>query len=146
MRNTRSGFTLLEVLVATVIMGIAVAGLIAGLSQSVRNASRLADYDRAAMLARTKMNDLLLDPALPLNGTVSGRFDQTESGGIESGWQASLRPFESQPNAGPGATILQQVALEIWWQPVSASASKGTRRTMQLAGYRAAKIPFAPGP
>ena len=41
-------------------MGIAVAGLIAGLSQSVKNASRLTDYDRAAMLAHTKMNDLLL--------------------------------------------------------------------------------------
>jgi len=53
----RAGFTLLEVLVATVIMGIAVAGLIAGLSQSVRNAARLSDYDRAAMLARTKMNE-----------------------------------------------------------------------------------------
>ena len=57
----RSGFTLLEVLVATVIMGIAVTGLIVGLSQSVKNASRLSDYDGAAMLARTKMNDLLLD-------------------------------------------------------------------------------------
>ena len=44
MRSSRSGFTLLEVLVATVIMGLAVAGLVAGLSQSVKNASRLNDY------------------------------------------------------------------------------------------------------
>ena len=68
----RRGFTLLEVLVATAIMGIAVAGLIAGLSQSVKNASRLTDYDRAAMLARTKMNDLLLDVNLPFDGSVRG--------------------------------------------------------------------------
>ena len=44
--KARAGFTLLEVLVATVIMGIAVTGLIVGLSQSVKNASRLAEYER----------------------------------------------------------------------------------------------------
>jgi general secretion pathway protein I len=137
----RAGFTLLEVLVATTIMGIAVAGLIAGLSQSVHNASRLADYDRAAMLARTKMSDLLLDANLPFTGTVTGEFGADQSGGVESGWRASLQPFESQQNAGPGSVILQQIALEIWWQPPA-----GTRRTIQLAGYRRAKIPFPIGP
>src|ERR1700721_522842 len=69
----RAGFTLLEVMVATVIMGIAVAGLIAGLSQSVKNASRLTDYDRAVMLVHTKMNDLLLDVNLPLDGSLDGQ-------------------------------------------------------------------------
>jgi len=128
--RARAGFTLLEVLVATVIMGIAVTGLIVGLSQSVKNASRLSDYDRAAMLARTKMNDLLLDADLPLDGAVEGQFDKS------SGWRAVLKPFEQPALAGPGATILQQVALEIWWQPAT-----GTRRTMQLAGYRPARIP-----
>lgn len=131
---------------ATVIMGIAVAGLIAGLSQSVRNASRLGDYDRAAMLARTKMNDLLLDANLPFMGTVSGEFDSDESsgmqsGGVKSGWRAALRPFEARVNAAPGSVIVQEVALEIWWQPLS-----GTRRTIELAGYRSAKIPLPPRP
>ena len=94
--NRRSGFSLLEVLVATVIMGIAVTGLIVGLSNAVRNASRLADYDRAAMQARTKMNDLLLDVNLPLDGAVGG-----------DGWRAVLKPFDVPPNAGPGTLILQ---------------------------------------
>ncbi|HWE48242.1 MAG TPA: prepilin-type N-terminal cleavage/methylation domain-containing protein [Bryobacteraceae bacterium] len=141
-QKQQRGFTLLEVLVATTIMGIAVAGLIAGLSQSVHNASRLADYDRAAMLARTKMNDLLLDANLPFTGTVSGEFDKDQSGGVESGWEASLRPFEAPLNAGPGTVVLQQVALEIWWQPESSGKTNATRRTMQLSGYRAATIPI----
>src|SRR5438477_11608880 len=98
--NRRSGFTLLEVLVATVIMGIAVAGLIAGLSQSVKNAARLTDYDRAAMLARTKMNDLLLDTNLPFDGSADGQFDRDVSGGIPTGWRASVRPFDLPPKAG----------------------------------------------
>jgi type II secretion system protein I len=133
-KRHQAGFTLLEVLVATVIMGIAVAGLMAGLSQSVRNASRLTDYDRAAMLARTKLNDLLLDSNLPFTGTVEGDFGEEQK---ETGWRASMKPFESQPNAGPGAVVLQEVALEVWWQP-----SRGNRRTLQLAGYRQARIPL----
>ncbi len=130
------GFTLLEVLVATVIMGIAVAGLIAGLSHSVQNAARLTDYDRAAMLARTKMNDLLVDRNLPFDGTVEGQFEREQSGGVPSGWRASLRPFDVPPHAGPGMVILQRVGLEIWWEP-----AVGARRTIQLESYRPIPIP-----
>src|SRR5579872_4044297 len=124
MRRAESGFSLLEVLVATLIMGIAVTGLIVGLSQSVKNAARLSDYDRAAMLARTEMNDLLLAPDLPFDGEVNGQFDRN------TGWRAALKPFDLPPHAAPGSPILQQIALEIWWQPAT-----GTKRTFQLAGY-----------
>jgi general secretion pathway protein I len=137
----RKGFTLLEVLVATVIMGIAVAGLIAGLSQSVKNASRLTDYDRAAMLARTKMNDLLLDVNLPFDGLVEGQFGRDETGGVPGGWRASLRPFDLPPQAGPGTVVLQRIALELWWQPAT-----GTRRAIQLESYRRTRIPIPAGP
>jgi prepilin-type N-terminal cleavage/methylation domain-containing protein len=134
--RSRAGFSLLEVLVATAIMGTAVSMLIVGLSQSARNAGVLTEYDRAAMLARGKMNDLLLDADLPFEGNVDGRFD-TQSGGVESGWSAVLKPFEEPPNAGPGTVVLQEVALEIWWQPQA-----GQRRTMRLSGYRPVRIPI----
>jgi general secretion pathway protein I len=137
----QKGFTLLEVLVATVIMGIAVAGLIAGLSQSVKNASRLTDYDRAAMLAHTKMNDLLLDVNLPFDGSMEGQFDRDQTGGVPGGWRASLRPFDLPPKAQPGTVILQRIALELWWQPAT-----GTRRTIQLESYRQTQIPIPAGP
>lgn len=125
---------------ATVIMGIAVAGLIGGLSQAVNNASRLTDYDRAAMLARTKMNDLLLDVNLPFQGSVEGQFGPDQSGGIPSGWRASLSPFDQPPNAGPGMFVLQRIGLELWWQP-----ARGTRRTLQLESYRRTRIPIPSG-
>ena len=138
--KSRSGFSLLEVLVATVVMGIAVTGLIVGLSQSVKNASRLADYDRAAILARTKMNDLLLDLTLPFEGTVEGTFEASEAG-FPGGWKAATKPFDLPPQAGPGSTVLQQIALQIWWQPPT-----GTRRSIQLEGYRPAQIPLVANP
>ena len=48
----RNGFTLLEVLIATLIMGVAVVGLLSAISTSMRSAARLTDYDRVAILAR----------------------------------------------------------------------------------------------
>jgi general secretion pathway protein I len=137
MRKAEHGFTLLEVLVATVIMGIAVAGLIAGLSQSAKNASRLTDYDRAAMLARGQMNELLLDANLPFEGNVEGQFGGDQTGGIPSGWRASVKPFDVPPNAAPGVIVLERVALEVWWVPLN-----GARRAIQLEGYRKAPIPI----
>src|SRR5260221_12969372 len=108
--QARAGFTLLEVLVATVIMGIAVTGLIVGLAQSVKNASRLSEYDRASMLARTKMNDLLLDSDLPFDGAVQGAFAPDQSGGVGSGWRAVSKPFEAPPAACPGTVIRQPIS------------------------------------
>jgi general secretion pathway protein I len=140
-RNARGGFTLLEVLVATVIMGVAVTALLSALSQSVKNADRLKDYDRASMLARAKMSDLLLDAELPFDGSVEGAFPADQSGGIPSGWKASLRPFDMPPNAGPGAVILQEIARDVWWEPQS-----GGRRDLRLQSYRPQKIPLPAGP
>jgi Tfp pilus assembly protein PilV len=49
-------------LVATLIMGIAVIGLMSEITASMRNATRVTNRDRAALLARSKMDELLLDP------------------------------------------------------------------------------------
>jgi general secretion pathway protein I len=124
----KAGFTLLEVLVATVIMAVAVAGLLGNLSTSLRNASRLTEADRIAIAARRVMDELLTAPALPRLAPVSGRFD--EATGIEGGWRARVAQFEAQPNAGPGAHVLDRIELEIWWM------SGGERRTFALEAFR----------
>lgn len=130
MRRANAGFTLLEVLVASVIMAVAIAGLLSNLTTSLRNASRLTEYDRAALLARHKMDELLLLPPLPNQQTLEGRFDFTQSGGVESGWKARAGVFEAAPGAGPGAEILERVELQIWWK-------QGEKvRTFPLEGYR----------
>ena len=124
------GFTLLEVMVATLIMGIAVVGLMSGISHSLRNADRITDYDRAALLARSKMDDLLLNFTLPKGAVIGGEFDPVMLGGKEGGWHARITPFEMPPRAGLGAEILERVELEIWWQA-------GTdRRSFKLDGFR----------
>jgi general secretion pathway protein I len=128
--NSRRGFTLLEMIVATTIMGIAVVGLMSGLSGATRNAARLRDYDRAAQLARLKMNELLLDPTLPRNTPVAGAFDPALTGGLEITWQARLESFERAPQPSPGQLSLDRLVLEIWWM------SGQERRSFTLDAFR----------
>jgi len=125
----RRGFTLLELVVATTIMAIAVVGLLSALAGSVRNAARLGDYDRVVQLAQLRMNDLLLDEGLPRNAEITGRFE-TGAGVAESGWRARLTAFEMPPVPLPGQMALDRIQLEVWWM------QGAQRRTFNLDGYR----------
>src|SRR5260221_9749378 len=109
--RSRRGFTVLEVMVATTIMGIAVVTLLSALSTSVRNATRLTDYDRAVLLARAKMDALLVDPALPRLTVMEQPLDPGLLGGTRGGWRAQVTPFE----IGPGDRLrLHRGQMEIW--------------------------------
>lgn len=125
------GFTLLEMMVATLIMGIAVTGLMTEVTNSMRNASRVTERDRAALLARSKMDELLVEPEFPLGTPVEGRFDRSLTGGVEGGWRATLSRFEMPPDPAPYQQSLDRMTLEIWWMAGS------ERRTFALSGYRA---------
>lgn len=136
----RKGFTLLEVLVATLIMGIAISGILSGLAGAARNASRLTDYDRATLLARQKMDQLLVDRAAPRNQDIGGEFDPALTGGSRTGWRARVAPFEAPPGAGAGAVGIDRVELEIFWRDGATRHSfalEGFRRNRLLAGDRA---------
>ena len=124
------GFTLLEVLVATVIMGIAVSGVLSGLAAAARNASRLTQYDRATLLARQKMDELLVDHSIRRGVPLEGVWDPALAGGASAGWSALVDPFEMTPGAGPGNWVVDRVQLEIWWMDGE------TRRGFTLEGFR----------
>ena len=128
------GFTLLEMIVAMVILAVAIVGLLSGISGAMRNAARLTAYDRVVQLARLRMNDLLMDSRMPRNQVVRGEFDAAQTGGVTAGWQARLTPFEAPPNTGAGQVEMQRVELEIWWM------AGPERRTFTLDAYRPHKL------
>lgn len=124
------GFTLLEVLVATLIMGLAVVGLLSAISTSMRNAARLTDYDRVAMVARSQMDALLTNRRLQQLSVLEGRYEPALMGGMEAGWRARVSPFEMPPGRGPGTAILERIELEVWWM------AGDKRRTFTLDAFR----------
>lgn len=128
--KSRRGFTLLEMLVATTIMAIAVVGLLSGLSGSMRNASRLTDNDRAALVARRKLEELMLMQRLPRYQLIEGPLTPATDAGLAGGWRARVTPFETPPNPQPGMAVLERIECEIWWQDGS------RRRTFPIDGYR----------
>jgi prepilin-type N-terminal cleavage/methylation domain-containing protein len=136
--RSQRGFTLLEILVAASIMGLVVAGVMSGLAASARNASRITQYDRAATLARMKMDELLVDDAAPVNQPLGATYRPIESGGVEAGWQARVVPFETASvEMTPGVLAVERIELEIWWM------DGPTKRTFALEGIRRGRIPLA---
>jgi len=126
----RRGFTLLEVLVATLIMALAVTGLLSALSTSLRSAGRLTDYDRAALLARQKMDELMIATKVPKLTPFEGTWGPEVTGGLQTGWRARITPFEAPPGTNIGQPFLERIELEIWWM----NADK--RRSFQIEGFR----------
>jgi len=129
MRNRR-GFTLLEVLVATAIMGVAVAGLLNTMSAAARNAARLTQYDRAVLLAKSKMDELLAEPKAQRNTPMSGQFAAAQTGGVPCSWRATVTSFETIPGAAPGYWDVDRIELWIDW------TDGAVKHSFALEGFR----------
>ena len=127
-RTSQSGFTLLEILVATTLMGIAVVGLLSSLSTSMRNATHITDADRASQIARNKMEELLADPGLPFQGNLKANSTTRAAG-------PPVAPFEAPPRHPTRHAILQRISLVVWWH------SGNNLRQYPLEAYRIAEIP-----
>lgn len=125
MRGGR-GFTLLEVLVATLILGLAVVALIQLSSQGLRLLKQSDDQQRAALLA-----DRLVRASGPLvEGVETGR-----EGPLAWERRIALRsaPDALAPTSGPAPDLLALTVTVRW----------DARRSLELATLRL--VPRAPG-
>ncbi len=111
-------------------MGVAVAGLLNTISGAAHNAARLTEYDRAVVLAQSKMDELLAEPDLQRNVPLTGQFDAARTGGVPCSWRAMVQPFETVPGAVQGTWDVDRIELEIDW------VDGAVKHSFSLEGFR----------
>lgn len=119
----RSGFSLLEMAVATVLLGVAVVGLVGAIGNSLSGIATAREYDWAAIVAKSTMNELLSQEPLPLGEPLRGRL------GDDAGWKASAAPLVGFGTDARGRRLVR-VYLEVWWD------SDGHRKQIGVEGIR----------
>ena len=73
-KSSRKGFTLLEVMVAVAVLGIAMTAIHYGQAQSIRAQARSQNVTLAAMKAMEKMEEILIAEELT-DGILEGEFE-----------------------------------------------------------------------
>jgi general secretion pathway protein I len=109
-RAGRTGFTLLEVMIAISVLGIALLALLSLEHQDLQSVIRGQDISRAAMLAQVLMTQAELE-RFPALGATSGNFDQIYSGRYPNfRWTRSVEPSSTFPD-------LRMVEIHVLYGP-----------------------------
>ncbi len=101
------GFTLLEVIIALAILGMAFALSMELLANGVRSAKASEDYTQAVLLARQKLAEIAATPNLEKSA------DGGEFGGGFS-WSSEVQPLPQEQEEGLPAR-LYQVRVRVAW-------------------------------
>lgn len=124
----KNGFSLLEVAVATLLLGVAAVGILSAIGSSVSAAGAARAHGEAGLLARSCMNELLSRRSLEPGATFRGRH------GSASEWEAFVEPLDGFGADAKGSRLVR-VRLEWRWQ------RGGGRRSIRLEGYRRLRLP-----
>ena len=130
--NSQKGFTLLEVLVATIILAVAVSALMANLSTSTANLFKVNDIDRLTFLSKRKMDELLAIQNIRRMAILEGVLEADAKEKPIAGFRAQIIPFG--PLSQSSGERLERVRLETWLQ------SGSRRRTLTLESFRLVKV------
>ena len=94
MRKKRRGFTLLEVLIATGILGGALVALLSSVSHSTRMERRAVAILHQSTMSHNKMTEILADPELDEGDSDSGEFEGASYFSWESNVEKVALPFD----------------------------------------------------
>jgi len=108
----RGGFTLLEVLIAMMILTISLVAIFQLFSGGLQSAKLSDEYTQAIFHARAKMEETLLADRLMV-GETEGVIDE------EYGWRLSIDPYESGEESdvlSKAVETLFLVTVDIVWR------------------------------
>ena len=109
-RRRERGMSLLEVLIATSLLGVSFVTIFSGLSAALRATGRLDAFDRGNEFATRKLNELFLDPSLAADQRLTG----TTRSGIK--WEARTDLVDQRPLPGSQKPVqLVRINLRVSW-------------------------------
>lgn len=112
--KSQSGFTLLEVLVAIVLLGFAYAGILSALSQGLKLARAAADQENAVILAQSLLEE---NRALP-KAEIVGSDAREVYGGTPFGYKVEVRDvplFGDYADKVKADFELKQINVDVYW-------------------------------
>ena len=133
MKSHSRGFTLIEVMVAVAVIGLAATALFSLLSTSLFNLRRVDDLHRLQLAGENIMNRVLLLPALPAPALAQGNVD---GAGIDAHWVVHVTPWIPDSLQGNPPNAILKVDVEIQWE------GRSGEQTMRLETVKAASIAY----
>lgn len=92
MRRAR-GFTLIEVLVATTVLAVAMAAVISAMARQADNAGYLRQKTLAMWVAHNRLTQMQLQAKVPDTGRSDGRMEMS---GVEWTWRAEVKTTQDE--------------------------------------------------
>jgi general secretion pathway protein I len=126
-RHERSGFTLIEVLVAFAIAALGLAALLQVFGTGLRSAAVSSRYARATMLAESQLSAVGVTSPL-----VPGQYAGADTDGFH--WRVSITPYEE---AGLQANIeIFKVQVVVGWGAQADGTRAVTLSTLRLGAAK----------
>lgn len=135
-RRAASGFTLIEVVVALVILTVALGALLQLFQTGMRSGGVAEDRVFATLLAQSRLAALGIESPLEL-GEISGEVDDRFR------WSAQIDPYRDAQMADPSddpravRTVPYQVTVTVFWGPENENSAA---RSVSLTSLRLASV------
>lgn len=125
-KPSQHGFSLLEILVAFVLLALAMAVLMQIFSSSLNGASVADHYAKATMLAESKLASAGVEEALK-EGSTSGTYDGMFN------WAVDVKPFTEPSTDTSGANLDQILFVKLYEVTTTVSFQADSKSGNQAA-------------
>jgi len=131
MKSNR-GFTLIEVLVAAAVLGMAASALFGLFSRSLFNLRKIEDLHRYELAAQDVMNRVLFLPTLAAPAVAEGAIDN--AGGR---WTVKITPWApASLEAKPGQAILKVDVIVSW-------PGRSSQHSIDVESLKVARVEYS---